>query len=185
MDSILEDSVDKNSPDDNLVDTLSEMFTNEHALDFSSPPLWDDNDDELLDLKTVNDDTYDDPFDSKEEKIKDAKLLSDELEPPGSSNFLPFPSVTRFSMRIFPRLMLCLRPTTRTKSTKCFFISWDFIPPLYELPFTKKFRARSFTSYFRRNDEKKVIHPGFLILEEFILTSSGTISMGIYKLSKS
>ncbi|GKG38240.1 hypothetical protein Tco_0457463, partial [Tanacetum coccineum] len=40
MDSILEDSVDKNSPDDNLVDTISEMFTDEHDLDYSSPPLW-------------------------------------------------------------------------------------------------------------------------------------------------
>ncbi|GKG22820.1 hypothetical protein Tco_0388123, partial [Tanacetum coccineum] len=62
MDSILEDSVDKNSPNDNLVDTISEMFTDEHALDYSSPPLWDDYDDELFDLKTVNDNTYDDPF---------------------------------------------------------------------------------------------------------------------------
>ncbi|GKC61855.1 hypothetical protein Tco_1089453 [Tanacetum coccineum] len=50
MDSIIEDSVDKNSPDDNLVDTLSEIFTDEHALDYSSPPLWDDYDDELFDL---------------------------------------------------------------------------------------------------------------------------------------
>ncbi|GJU75227.1 hypothetical protein Tco_1272297, partial [Tanacetum coccineum] len=55
MDSILEDSVDKNSPDDTLVDTISEMFTDEHALDYSSPPLWDDYDDELFDLETVND----------------------------------------------------------------------------------------------------------------------------------
>ncbi|GKB96646.1 hypothetical protein Tco_0982783, partial [Tanacetum coccineum] len=39
MDSILKDSVDKNSPDDNLVDTISEMFTDEHVLDYSSPPL--------------------------------------------------------------------------------------------------------------------------------------------------
>ncbi|GKG42048.1 hypothetical protein Tco_0473799, partial [Tanacetum coccineum] len=39
---------------------------------------------------TVNDDTYDDPFDSKEEKIKDAKLLIDELDSPESSDFLPF-----------------------------------------------------------------------------------------------
>ncbi|GJY03887.1 reverse transcriptase domain-containing protein [Tanacetum coccineum] len=91
MDSILEDSVDKNSPDDNLVDTISEMFTDEHALDYSSPPLWDDYDDELFDLETVNDNTYDDPFDSKEEKIKDSKILIDELDPPGSSDFLPFP----------------------------------------------------------------------------------------------
>ncbi|GJR09920.1 hypothetical protein Tco_0792572, partial [Tanacetum coccineum] len=91
MDSILEDSVDKNSFDDNLIDTISEMFTDEHALDYSSPPLWDDYDDELFDLETVNDNTYDDPFDSKEEKIKDSKILIDELDPPGSSDFLPFP----------------------------------------------------------------------------------------------
>ncbi|GKB13161.1 hypothetical protein Tco_0847084 [Tanacetum coccineum] len=75
MDSILEDSVDENSLDDNLVDTISEMFTDEHTLDYSSPPLWDDYDDELFDLETVNDDTYDDSFDSKEEKIKDSKNL--------------------------------------------------------------------------------------------------------------
>ncbi|GKB86777.1 hypothetical protein Tco_0959049 [Tanacetum coccineum] len=91
MDSNLEDSVDKNSPDDNLVDTLSEMFTDEHALDYSSPPLWDDYDDELFDLKTVNDNTYDDPFDSKEDKIKESKLLIDELDLPGLSDFLPSP----------------------------------------------------------------------------------------------
>ncbi|GJU56238.1 reverse transcriptase domain-containing protein [Tanacetum coccineum] len=82
IDSILEDSVDENSLDDNLDDTISKMFTNEHALDYSSPPLWDDYDDELFDLKIVNDDTYDDPFDSKEEKIKDSKILIDELDLP-------------------------------------------------------------------------------------------------------
>ncbi|GKB45960.1 reverse transcriptase domain-containing protein, partial [Tanacetum coccineum] len=52
MDSILEDSVDENFPDDNLVDTISEIFTNEHTLDYSSPPLWDDYNDELFDLET-------------------------------------------------------------------------------------------------------------------------------------
>ncbi|GKB34460.1 reverse transcriptase domain-containing protein, partial [Tanacetum coccineum] len=91
MDFILEDSIDKNSPDDNLVDTIYEMFTDEHALDYSSPPIWDDYDDELFDLETVNDNTYDDPFYSKEEKIKESKLLIDELDLPGSSDFLPFP----------------------------------------------------------------------------------------------
>ncbi|GKD28274.1 hypothetical protein Tco_1239052, partial [Tanacetum coccineum] len=74
-----------------------------------------DYDDEISDLKIVNDNTYDDPFDFKEEKIKDAKLLINELDSPESSDFLLFPSVTLFSMRIFPRLMLCLQPTTRTK----------------------------------------------------------------------
>ncbi|GKD04263.1 hypothetical protein Tco_1179237 [Tanacetum coccineum] len=39
IDSIIEDSVDENSLDDNLDDTISKMFTDEHALDYSSPPL--------------------------------------------------------------------------------------------------------------------------------------------------
>ncbi|GKF35699.1 hypothetical protein Tco_0112457, partial [Tanacetum coccineum] len=47
-------------------------------------------DDELFDLETINDDTYDDLFYSKEEKIKDSKILLDELDLPGSSDFLPF-----------------------------------------------------------------------------------------------
>ncbi|GKA73284.1 reverse transcriptase domain-containing protein [Tanacetum coccineum] len=106
MDFTLEDSVDKKSLDD----TISEMFTDEHALDYSSPPLWDDYDDELLDLETVNDNTYDDPFDFMEEKIKDSKILINDtlffLDP---SDFPSFPSVwTQFSMWISSRLMLCI-----------------------------------------------------------------------------
>ncbi|GJU29166.1 reverse transcriptase domain-containing protein [Tanacetum coccineum] len=93
MDSILEDSVDENS----LNDTISEMFTDEHALDYSSPPLWDDYDDDLFDHETVNDDTYDDPFDFKEEKIKESKLLIDELDIPESNNVLPFPECDSLS----------------------------------------------------------------------------------------
>ncbi|GJY36953.1 hypothetical protein Tco_0422331 [Tanacetum coccineum] len=54
MDSIFEDSVDENSLDEYLVDKISEMFINEHALDYSSPPLWDDYDDNLFDLETMN-----------------------------------------------------------------------------------------------------------------------------------
>ncbi|GKC22424.1 hypothetical protein Tco_1024574 [Tanacetum coccineum] len=91
MDYILEDSVDKNSPDGNLVDTIYEMFTDEHALDYSSPPLWDDYDDELFDLETFNDNTYDDPFDFKKGKIKESKLLNDELDHRKLSIFLPSP----------------------------------------------------------------------------------------------
>ncbi|GKE50003.1 hypothetical protein Tco_1481261, partial [Tanacetum coccineum] len=49
--------------------------------------------DDLFYLKTDNDECgkilYDDPFDSKENKIKDFKLLIDELDSPGSSIFLP------------------------------------------------------------------------------------------------
>ncbi|GJZ10174.1 hypothetical protein Tco_0544933 [Tanacetum coccineum] len=85
MDYILEDSVDKGNLADlnnDLVDIIPEMFTNEHALDYSSSPRYDDVDDDLVELESDNDDVYNDPFDSKEDKIKESKLLIDELDPP-------------------------------------------------------------------------------------------------------
>nr|GEY63011.1 reverse transcriptase domain-containing protein [Tanacetum cinerariifolium] len=51
IDSILKDSVDQSNLDDlndNLVDTMPEMFTDEHALDYSSPSLYDEYDDDDL-----------------------------------------------------------------------------------------------------------------------------------------
>ncbi|GJU81552.1 hypothetical protein Tco_1283917 [Tanacetum coccineum] len=58
MDSILKDSVDENSPNDNLVDTLFEMFTDEHALDYPSPPLWDDYDSTVGEDKDKEKESY-------------------------------------------------------------------------------------------------------------------------------
>nr|GEY39439.1 hypothetical protein [Tanacetum cinerariifolium] len=118
MYSILEDSVDKGNlayPNNNLVDTIHEMFTDEHTLDYSSPPLYDDVDDDLVKLVSDNDDVYDDPFDSKEDKIKEYKLLIDELDPSRSSDFLLSPEYDLVLYEDFLRLMLCLQPITRTK----------------------------------------------------------------------
>nr|GFC65139.1 hypothetical protein [Tanacetum cinerariifolium] len=56
MDSILEDLVDEDNladPNGNLVDTIPEMFTDEHTLDYSSPPLYDEYDDDLFELESV------------------------------------------------------------------------------------------------------------------------------------
>nr|GFD20108.1 hypothetical protein [Tanacetum cinerariifolium] len=53
IDSILEDSVDEYNLADlniDLVDTIPKMFTDEHTLDYSSPPLYDDVDDNLVEL---------------------------------------------------------------------------------------------------------------------------------------
>nr|GEY46726.1 hypothetical protein [Tanacetum cinerariifolium]GEY50965.1 hypothetical protein [Tanacetum cinerariifolium] len=72
------------------------MFTNEHALDYSSPPLYDDFDDDLDEFESDNDDAYNDLFDSKEDKIKESKLLIDELDPLRSSDFLSLPEYDSF-----------------------------------------------------------------------------------------
>nr|GFD60672.1 hypothetical protein [Tanacetum cinerariifolium] len=79
-DSILENSIDESNlaePNDNLVDTMPEMFTDEHAIDYSSPPLYDEYVDDLFKVKSDTEYVYDDPFDSKGEKIKESKLLID------------------------------------------------------------------------------------------------------------
>ncbi|GKB24717.1 hypothetical protein Tco_0864118, partial [Tanacetum coccineum] len=130
--------------DDNLDDTISKMFTDEHALDYSSPPLWDDYDDNLFDLETDNDNTYDDPFYSKEEKIKNSKILIDELDPPGSITNLATPDK---NVKKTPNASLILD---------------DFNPPLYELPFHKEVHGLGALLLFLSENEEKVFIPGIL-----------------------
>nr|GEW73432.1 reverse transcriptase domain-containing protein [Tanacetum cinerariifolium] len=97
MDSILEDLVNEDNLadlNDNLVDTMPETFTDEHALDYSSPPLYVEYDDNLFEVESDTEYVYDDPFDSKGEKIKESKLLIDELDLP--SDFFPSPEYDSF-----------------------------------------------------------------------------------------
>ncbi|GJR78360.1 hypothetical protein Tco_0149145 [Tanacetum coccineum] len=201
MDSTLEDSVD--SFDDNLVDTIFEMFTDEHALDYSSPPLWDDSDDELFDLETINDNIYDDSFDSKEEKIKESKLLIDELDLPGSSDFLPSPKcgsvfyvdfsevdalssinnedkVFNMGILIHENLYevtnLATTEKNVKKTTNASLILEDFNPPLYELPFHKEIPGLGALLSFSSENEEKVFNPR-------IFTSKGVHTSLLPKLS--
>ncbi|GKC31034.1 hypothetical protein Tco_1038328, partial [Tanacetum coccineum] len=172
MDSILEDSVD--SPYDNLVDTIPEMFTDEHALDYSSPPLWDDYDDELFDLET-------------------SKLLIDELDILGSSDFLPFPecdlvfyedffevdalSSTNNEDKVFnPGILIhenhfevtnCATPDKNVKKiSNASLILEDFNPTLYEIPFHKEVLGSETLLSFSSKNEEKVFNPGILTSKE-------------------
>nr|GEV45644.1 reverse transcriptase domain-containing protein [Tanacetum cinerariifolium] len=170
MDSILEDLGDECNlayPNDNIFDTIPEMFIDEHTLDYSSSPLYDDFDDDLVELESDNDDVYDDLFDSKEDKIKESKLLIDELDPPRSSDFLPSPEYdsvlyedfsevdalpsTNNEDKVFnpgilthENLFEVTIRVTPDKNVKKIYISnaslilEDFNPPLYELPFYKE-----------------------------------------------
>nr|GFB21381.1 reverse transcriptase domain-containing protein [Tanacetum cinerariifolium] len=104
MDSIFEDSIDESNltnPNVNLFDTIPEMFTDEHALDYLSHPLYDEYDDDLDEIEFQTDDAYTDPFDSNREKIKESKLLIDELDLPRSSDFLPSPEYDSFLFEDF------------------------------------------------------------------------------------
>ncbi|GKF25345.1 hypothetical protein Tco_0081239, partial [Tanacetum coccineum] len=175
MDSILED----------LVDSLNDN------LDSSSPTLCDDYDDELLDLEPDNDNTYDDPFYSKEEKIKDSKILIDELDPHRSSDFLPFPeynsvfyedfsevdalSSTNNEDKVFnPGILIhenlfevtnfATPDKNVKKTTNASLILEDFNPPLslYELSFHKEVLGLGAVLSFPSENEEKVFNPGIL-----------------------
>nr|GEV74982.1 reverse transcriptase domain-containing protein [Tanacetum cinerariifolium] len=88
VDSSLKDSIDLANPTDNVVDSVPEMFTDEHALDYSSPLIFDEYDDDFLEIESDAENFFDDPFDSKGEKTKESKLLIDELDL--LCDFLPF-----------------------------------------------------------------------------------------------
>nr|GEZ62466.1 hypothetical protein [Tanacetum cinerariifolium] len=170
MDYILEDSVDEDNltdPNDNLIDTILEKFTDEHSLDYSSPPLYDDFDDDLVELESETDDVYNDAFNSKKDKIKEFKLLIDELDPHRSSNFLP-----SLSILIYENLFKVPIQVTPDKNVKKISISnsslilEDFDHPLYELPFYKEVFGSETLLLFSPENKEKVFKPG-------ILTSKG------------
>nr|GEU38870.1 hypothetical protein [Tanacetum cinerariifolium] len=165
IDSILKDSIDQSNLadlNDNLVDSMPEMFTDEHALNYH-PFRYTMN--MMMIFFEVDSDTenvYDDPFDSKGEKIKESKLLIDELDLP--SDFLPFfeydsflpkdfskvdalPSTNNEDKVFNPGILIqenIFEIITRVGQDKKLAISHvslmleDFDPPPYELSFFKE-----------------------------------------------
>nr|GEW43483.1 reverse transcriptase domain-containing protein [Tanacetum cinerariifolium] len=85
-----------------FVDAIPEMFTDEHALDYSSSLVFNEYDDDFLEVKSDAEKVYDDPFDSKGEKIKESKLLIDELDLP--CDFLPPSEYDSFISQDFSRV---------------------------------------------------------------------------------
>ncbi|GJY21506.1 hypothetical protein Tco_0394072 [Tanacetum coccineum] len=148
------------------------MSTDEHTLDYSSLPLYDDVDDDLVELESDNDNVYDDPFDSKEDKIKESKLLIDELDTPRSSDFLPSPKCDTVFYENFSEVDAL--PSTDSEDK-------DFNPPLYELPFHKEVLGSEFLLSFSSENEEKVF---ISLLKEFILLFSRNYLIRALKLLK-
>nr|GEZ46709.1 hypothetical protein [Tanacetum cinerariifolium] len=188
MDSILEHSINEDNLadlNDNLVDTMPKMFTNEHALDYSSPPLYDEYHDDLFKVESDTEYVYDDPFYFKEDEIKEYKLLIDELDPLRSSDFLPSHEYDSFLFEdFFENLFEVITCVAPDKNVKKFAISHaslileDFDPPLslYELPFHEEVLGSETLLSFSSKNEEKVFKPG-------ILTSKGVHSSLLSELS--
>nr|GEY78183.1 reverse transcriptase domain-containing protein [Tanacetum cinerariifolium] len=157
---------------------------------------------------------YDDPFDSKEEKIKESKLLIDELDLPKSRDFLPSPEYDSFLFEDFsevdalpstnnedkvfnPGILIQKKPfevityVTPDKNVKKLAISHaslileDFDPPLHELPFLKEVLGSKILLSFSSENEEKFSNPGLSLLKEIILLFSWKYLIGAIKFSKS
>nr|GFA71282.1 hypothetical protein [Tanacetum cinerariifolium] len=174
MDSILEDNLA--NPFVNLFDTILEMFTDEHALDYSSPPLYDDFDDGLDEFESDNEYAYNDPFDSKGNKIKESKLLIDELDLPYQDKvfnpgILIHKNLSEVTVQAIPD-----KNIKKLSISHASLILEDFDPPLYELPFHKEVPESETLLSFSFKNEEKVFKPR-------ILTSKGVYTSLILELS--
>ncbi|GJR21962.1 hypothetical protein Tco_0970489 [Tanacetum coccineum] len=127
----------------------SDMFTDEHALDYSSPPLWDDYDDELFDLKTCDSLFYEDfsevdalPSTDNEDKVFNPGILIHE-------NLFEVTNCATLEKNV-------------KKTTNASLILEDFNPPLYELPFHKEVPRLGALLSFSSENEERVFNPGIL-----------------------
>nr|GEX03281.1 reverse transcriptase domain-containing protein [Tanacetum cinerariifolium] len=190
IDSILYDSIDQSNLA-NLVDSMPEMFTDEHALDYSSPSLFDEYDDDFFEVESDTENVYDDHFDSKGEKIKESKLLIDELDLP-CDFLLPFeydsilsedfskvdalPSTNNKDKVFNPGILIqenLFEIITRVVQNKKLAISHAslmieyFDPPFYELHFFKEVPMSKMLLSFSFENKEKLFKPEIHTFEKF------------------
>nr|GEU86645.1 hypothetical protein [Tanacetum cinerariifolium] len=159
-----------------------DMFTDEHALDYSSPLIFDEYDDDFLEIKSDAENVYDDPFDSKGEKIKESKLLIVELDLPcdfllseydsfisqdfsrvdalSSTNnedkiFNPDILIQEKSFKIITRVV----QDKKLATSNAFLMLEDFDPPFYEPLFFKEVPSSKMLLPFSSENEEKVFKP--------------------------
>nr|GEY45510.1 hypothetical protein [Tanacetum cinerariifolium] len=157
-DSDLKDSIDQTNLanfDDLFVDPTHEMFTDEQPPDYSFPPRFDVYPDDFLEIESDADNFYDDPFDSKGEKIKESELLIDQLDLP--CDILPFSEYDYFNSQDFSRDDDLPSPDNEDK---------DFDPPFYKPLVFKDVPNSMRLLPFSSENEEKVFKPGIYTLEK-------------------
>nr|GEU52914.1 reverse transcriptase domain-containing protein [Tanacetum cinerariifolium] len=180
MDYILEDSIDKDNladPNDNLFDTIPEMFTDEHTLDYSSPPLYDDFNDDLFKFESPRSSDFLSSPEYHSFLFKDFSVV-DALPSTNNEDKVFNPGIL-IHENIFEDTIL-VTPDKNVKKISSYnasLILKDFNPPLsdHELPFRKVLVYETLLSFSSENEEK-VFNPR-------ILTSKGVHTFLLLELS--
>nr|GEX85937.1 hypothetical protein [Tanacetum cinerariifolium] len=162
---------------------MPEMFTDEHALDYSSPSIFDEYADDFLEIESDAENVYDDPFNPKGEKIKESKLLIDELDllcdfllseydsfiSQDFSRVDALPSTNNEDKIFNPGILFPEKPVkiiTRVAQDKklarsnASMVLEDFDPPFYEPLFFKDIPKSKMLLPFSSENQEKVFKPG-------------------------
>nr|GFB42068.1 hypothetical protein [Tanacetum cinerariifolium] len=143
IDSSLKDSIDQSNLADlnnNFVDSMAKMFTDEHALDYSSPSLFDEYDDDLFEVEV---DAL--PSTNNEDKVFNPCILIQE--------------------NLFEIITRVIQDKKLTISHASLMIE-DVDPPLYEPFFFKEVPRSKMLLLFSSKNEEKVFKPGIHISEK-------------------
>nr|GEV79946.1 DNA-directed DNA polymerase [Tanacetum cinerariifolium] len=185
MDSIFKDSVDEYNladPNNDLFDTIPEMFTDGHTLDYSSLPLYDDFDDDLVELESsvfLSSPEYDSFLYEDFSKV-DVLPSTNNKDKVFNLGILTHENLFEVTVRV----------ATDKNVKKISISNASLILEILILLFMKflsrkKFSSPKLYSRFLPKIRKKFSNPGFSLLKEFILLFSWNYLIGALKLSKS
>nr|GEZ23726.1 hypothetical protein [Tanacetum cinerariifolium] len=166
-DSNLKDSIDQTdlaNLDAYFVDPTPEMFTDEHAPDYSSPSRFDVYDDDFLKVESNADNFYDDPFDSKGEKISRDFFRDDDLPSPNNED-----KVFNLGILIQEKSVTIVTRVAQEKKlaiSKAYLVFEDFDPPFYEPLFFKYVPQSTMLLLFSSENEEKVFKQGIYTSEK-------------------
>nr|GEW07980.1 hypothetical protein [Tanacetum cinerariifolium] len=149
--------------DDNFVDPIPEMFTDEHTPDYSSPPMFDEYEDDFLGVESESANVNYDPFDSKEEKIKEIFRV-DVLPLPNNEDkvFNPGILIQEKPVKIITRVVQNKKLVISNAS----LVHEDFDPPFYEPLFFKEVPKAMMLLLFSSENKEKVFKPGIYTSEK-------------------
>nr|GEV85207.1 hypothetical protein [Tanacetum cinerariifolium] len=164
---------------DNLVDTMLEMFTEEHVLDYSSPPLYNEYDDDLFEVDDFLSFPEYDSFLSEDFSEVDAL--------PSTNNKDKILNPGILIQETLFEVITYVAPDKNAKKLATSYSSLildDFDPPLYELSFFKEVhRSKTLLSFSSENKEK-VFKPGILTSKEVHSSLIPKLSHQGYKVFK-
>nr|GEX57424.1 reverse transcriptase domain-containing protein [Tanacetum cinerariifolium] len=171
VDSSLKDSIDQSNlanPADNVVDSIAEMFTDEHALDYSSSPIFDEYDDDFLEVESdaENDFSKGDskPSTNNKDKVFNPGILSQEK-----------------SFEIITRVV----QDKKLASSNASLMLEDFDPSFYEPLFFKEVPSSKTLLLFSSKNKEKVFKPGIHTFEKVHSSFIPELSHQGYKIFKS